>query len=201
MNEYQISFLRQSVLGQQVHMNSPEDVIKRCIELADKDMLSGGRFICDSFNKKERKDRVDHIMKILKSAEFKYQNIDKKDLCEKIFWECDQPRYKKINNIEREYRPFGLTQKIINMTFKYLYIFKEYIGVDIDFSQCECPLDSIILEKLGCMEKWTNITFNQYEKIKCEINKKLNDEKYTVMKGIIGGLAFDNNWLNDGENA
>ncbi len=48
MNEYQISFLKQSVLGQKVRMNNSEEVIRRCIELADRDMMSGGRFVCGS---------------------------------------------------------------------------------------------------------------------------------------------------------
>lgn len=45
---------------------------------------------------------------------------------------------------------FGLAQKIVNMSYKYFYVFSDYLFDDESlpsFSKCHCPLDSIILNK------------------------------------------------------
>lgn len=197
MNDYQIRFLKQSVLGQQVIINNPNNVINRCIELADKDMMAGGRFVCKFFKKPEKQDRVRYIYEMLKECEYDYTIINKKTVCNEIFWTCDDSKILTINGKERFFRPFGLAQKLINMTFKYLYVYKEHIGIYIDFSKCECPVDSVILEKLNLPNKWTNITLNDYDSIKKAIETALEDIKYSEMKAEIGALAFDDNWVND----
>ena len=120
MNEYQIRFLKQQVLGQKVKMNDPVWVIKRCVELADTDMLSGGRFVYDFFKKKDRKDRVDYIIKELEDNNYMYNKIDKKKICKSLLWECDKTQKIIVRGKERYYKPYGLSQKLVNMTFKYL---------------------------------------------------------------------------------
>ena len=200
MNDYQIRFLKQSVLGQQVKMSKSDDVVKRCIELADKDMMSGGRFICKKDFKEKSKDcRVKYVLKKLKENSFDYSRIDKQKVCEDLFWKCDDKTTQTVMGIEREYLPFGLAQKLINMTFKYLYIFKNHIGREIDFSKCDCPVDSVVLKKLNREDKWTNMSVEQYESIQKAIDKALKDKKYSTMKKEIGALAFDDNWVNDEE--
>ena len=198
MNSYQIRFLKQSVLGQKVKMSTSKEVIKRCIELADRDMMSGGRFVCKSFNKQEQKDRVEYIFDVLERENYQYAKIDKKEICNDLFWECDTTKTIIVRGRCRDFKPFGFAQKIVNMTFKYLYIFKEHIGREIDFSTCECPLDSvIIIEKLGRNERWTNITIDDYDRIKESIDKSLQSKQYSELKSEIGALAFDDNWVND----
>ncbi|MCR5782890.1 MAG: hypothetical protein K6G90_09180 [Clostridia bacterium] len=197
MNDYQLRFLKQSVLGQQVNMNNSEDIIKKCIELADRDMMSGGRFVSNQFKLKTKKERVSYIIKILDDNSYAYTKIDKIKICEDIFWKCDEEKTKTVNGTTRNYKPFGLAQKLVNMTYKYLYVFKDHIGdLKIDFSKCECPLDSVVLQKLGCPSKWTNITPEEYDCIKADINAALEDERYSSMKAEIGALAFDDNWIN-----
>ena len=44
---------------------------------------------------------------------------------------------------------YGLGQKVVNMTFKYFYIAQDFLNVKINFSNCDCPLDSVILKDLG----------------------------------------------------
>ena len=196
MNDYQIRFLLQSVLGQNVKMSNPADVIKRCVELADKDMMSGGRFVCKKFKKKVKKDRVNYTIEMLENSDYKYSSVDKTKVCEDIFWKCDEIRTIQVNGKERVFKPYGLAQKLINMTFKYLYIYKDYIGKDIDFSHCECPVDSVVLTKLDREEKWTNITIGEYNEIRKCIKEALDSSKYSLLKEEIGELVFDDNWIN-----
>ena len=87
MNDYQLRFLQQSVLGQSVNINDPKAVIKRCVELADKDMLSGGRFVYRYFAKKDKKDRVDYILQLLEKNNYEYAKIEKGKVCKELFWE------------------------------------------------------------------------------------------------------------------
>ena len=45
---------------------------------------------------------------------------------------------------------FGQAQKVVNMFFKYLYTFKDESEINLnenDFDSCDCPVDSIILQK------------------------------------------------------
>ena len=192
MNDYQIRFLKQYVLGQRTNMDKPSEVIKKCVELADNDMLTGGRFICNQFAKSDKTERVEYILQKLEKNNYRYSKIDKRDVCNDVIWACDEER--TINN--RRYKPYGFAQKLLNMTYKWLYIYKDYIGKEIDFSKCECPLDSVVLGRLGRQENWTNLTVSQYEDIRVNIQKELEEERYAEMKGEIGELAFDDNWVN-----
>ncbi len=69
MNDYQNRFLKQYVLWQEVKLDDSQTVLRRCIELADKDMLSGGRFISMFFNIKARRNRVEYLLNELKNNE------------------------------------------------------------------------------------------------------------------------------------
>ena len=83
---------------------------------------------------------------------------------------------------------FGAIQKLVNMTLKYLIILKSFdllvskdlvpIDLDIDESKCHCPLDSIILEKLGHTElRWTSVSKDKYNDVQDEISKRLSSEE------------------------
>ncbi len=191
MNEYQKKFLVQSVLGRDVKIDDPNDVIRKCIKLADQDMLSGGRFVCKQyFNVKKQTDRVGYMVNVLTKTGYNYKKIDKKVICRDLFWECDKEESVSVNGKYRPYKPYGLAQKLVNMTFKYLYIFGEYIKIDIDFSKCDCPLDSVILNGLTD-KKWTNITSEEYQDIQDKIKKEL---KGCQLRDELGNLAYDEKW-------
>lgn len=70
---------------------------------------------------------------------------------------------------------FGSVQKLVNMALKYLVMLQVF-GVSDEYLEklpvisvdgCDCPLDSIILNKLGGRfreMKWTRLTREEYEK-------------------------------------
>lgn len=76
----------------------------------------------------------------------------------------------------------GVTQKLVNMSMKYLIILKEFGFVDasyIEEDQCDCPLDSIILKSLHNpkYKTWTGIDrIEEYEEIQGVIDDKLHEK-------------------------
>lgn len=69
---------------------------------------------------------------------------------------------------------FGPIQKLVNMTLKYLVMLRTFHVVDetlnnlpgISLDQCDCPLDSAILDSLGGdfgELRWTRITREEYK--------------------------------------
>jgi hypothetical protein len=90
---------------------------------------------------------------------------------------------------------YGLAQKLVNMTFKYLYIFSDYIKAEYplpDFSNCDCPLDSIILEEAGIKNcVWSKLTPEQYIECQEKISSLLKEIKLDSELEKLGNLAFD----------
>ena len=90
---------------------------------------------------------------------------------------------------------FGLAQKLINMTFKYLYVFSDLIFVDKaipDFSLCDCPLDSIIIKKAHITDcVWSKLTERQYLECQAKITKLLNSNSLDLELSKLGNLAYD----------
>ncbi|BAN77255.1 hypothetical protein [Adlercreutzia equolifaciens] len=91
---------------------------------------------------------------------------------------------------------FGSVQKLVNMTLKYLVMLQLFGASDkylerlpiISADECDCPLDSIVLEKLGGRfreMKWTRLSRQEYEEAQEEI--EANQE--------VSGLRYDlENW-------
>jgi len=75
---------------------------------------------------------------------------------------------------------FGAVQKLVNMTFKYLYILKLY-NVDeesinnilFSIEDCDCPLDSRILQHTESYQDilWTHIDSATYQAVQEEIDR------------------------------
>ena len=90
---------------------------------------------------------------------------------------------------------YGLAQKLINMTFKYLYVFSDLIFIEHsvpDFSLCDCPLDSIIIEKVlikDCV--WSKLTEQQYLECQAKITELLNANSLDLELSKLGNLAYD----------
>ena len=87
---------------------------------------------------------------------------------------------------------YGLAQKFVNMAYKYFFVYKRYIDYEIDFSNCDCPLDSIILGKIKYRKNvWSKLTKDEYKTcqdlVQSEIQKCGLSEEATV----IGNLVFD----------
>ena len=102
---------------------------------------------------------------------------------------------KQMKKTSGNYLTVGQCQKIINMSFKYLYCCKDY-GEDEDkkglFVDCHMPLDSYTLEwykhkinKSYKGEKWSKIDdYDDYLKIINDIREyiKKNDSEMTVLE-------------------
>ena len=90
---------------------------------------------------------------------------------------------------------YGLAQKLINMTFKYLYVFSDLIFVDKaipDFSSCDCPLDSIIIKKAHIKDcVWSKLTEQQYLECQAKITELLNANSLDLELSKLGNLAYD----------
>ena len=96
----------------------------------------------------------------------------------------------------------GAIQKLVNMSLKYLYLLHCFNVIDasyVDFSACDCPLDSIMLKTIDGHHdaKWTKIaSYDEYNKIQDAINleNKLQydfDHYYEDIDMVIG-LSIDN---------
>ena len=187
MTDWKKSFLESSVLGQSTNKCCPSEVIIKCIELAYSDMMTAGRYYSASFlnDKKE-------ICSATNSAITESNFVFSRKIIEDIsLLFCDNT----IGSGNRYATGFGLAQKLINMTFKYLYVFSDLIFVDKaipDFSSCDCPLDSIIIKKAHIKDcVWSKLTEQQYLKCQAKITELLNAISLDLELSKLGNLAYD----------
>ena len=180
---YRYKFLEKYVLGQSTNFNNPHEVINQCIRRAYKDMLSAGRYY---INKSHNEYICEKFKILLESKKF----IFSRDLIDEVcglFGEQEKIKYN-----EKFVTRFGLSQKFVNMTYKYLYVFNDYTQLNIDFSNCDCPLDSVILKKLDYKEKvWSKLNQEDYIKVQNIISKKLEKENLSIELKEISNLAYD----------
>lgn len=85
---------------------------------------------------------------------------------------------------------YGKAQKIVNMTFKYLYCCNNINGFDDHFKYCHMPLDSFTLEwykRTICSKdikndmKWSSLDIQTYEKL----SNKIYDYLLTAQQTLI----------------
>lgn len=175
-------FLEKAVLGRNTNFGESEEVIKACINIAYRDMLTAGRFYLSN----EMKERCTEFKKILKERNYCYDN-ELIEVTLGIFG--DEEEIRKGKSFATRY---GLAQKLVNMTYKYFWIFSEYIDKKIDFSHCDCPLDSIILSKLeNKNHAWSKIKKEDYEEAQNDIAERLKQSDLTEELKKLGNLAFD----------
>ena len=187
MTDWKKSFFFFFVLGQSTNKCCPSEVIIKCIELAYSDMMTAGRYYSASFlnDKKE-------ICSATNSAITESNFVFSRKIIEDIsLLFCDNT----IGNGNRYVTGFGLAQKLINMTFKYLYVFSDLIFVDKaipDFSSCDCPLDSIIIKKAHIKDcVWSKLTEQQYLECQAKITELLNANSLDLELSKLGNLAYD----------
>lgn len=187
MTDWKKSFLEASVLGQSTNKCCPSEVIIKCIELAYSDMMTAGRYYSASFL--NNKDEICFATnRAIIESNFVFSRKTIKDIS-LLF--CDDT----IGNGNRYVTGFGLAQKLINMTFKYLYVFSDLIFVDKsipDFSSCDCPLDSIIIKKAHIKDcVWSKLTEQQYLECQAKITELLNAISLDLELSKLGNLAYD----------
>lgn len=178
MEEIVKKFIIKEMLGRKVDVENSDNVIKKCIGKAYNSMLSAGRFQ----KIKNKEILVNQLFDILKKNNYYFDR--------KIIDEYSEIIEENIEN-DKKMCSYGLAQKVVNMSFKYFYVFKEYIEKNekINFTNCDCPIDSIILSQIGLKKiKWSKITKEEY--IECQ---NIIDNKIQVRpeKELIGRLIYD----------
>ena len=147
-----------------------------------KDMLSGDK------NKQDRETEILTLKNYIKDKYFNQNIVDnlKQQKFEPIDYIKSIITDKNVKQSKMKFS-FGQTQKVVNMFFKYLYTFKDEPSVKLaeqNFDNCDCPIDSIILDKVYKTEKykgtvWSQIDGEQYNEIQKDIQNIVdNSTKY-----------------------
>ena len=147
--------------------NSAEELISVAVNRADRDAMSGGRFNeAYSEHHDEYKDSLRELI-----------SINKDDLSSDYL----------INMMCKglhEGVTVGLIQKLVNMSLKYLfsvdiYDYSRNFEIVVPFEKCDCPLDSIVLERLSSLTckkytPWTKIdSIEYYNSVQEDIRKNV----------------------------
>ena len=183
------NFIEKLILGRNIDMHDQDKVVTKCIRLAYNDMLSAGRYYVDIT--KKGNDICNRVQSIFKDQYYCFSRdcIDEVAGCFGSHGTiCSE------KNKQRYVTSYGMAQKIVNMSYKYFYTFNDYLEEkNIDFSTCDCPIDSVILKKLPKIDNpWSKITKKEYEK--CQENIKEQIEADPLFD-VIGNMAFDfTNW-------
>lgn len=180
-------FLETALLGHATDKSRADAVQARCIDLAYKDMMAAGRYYSGSFASSK-----DEICRAVNEAIIKCDYVFSRELIEdiaKLF--CVD----RIGDGNKYVTGYGLSQKLLNMTFKYLYVFSDHIFTEHpvpNFSSCDCPLDSIILKKAFIKDVvWSKLTSRQYRECQEKIFGILKTIPIDDELSKLGNLAFD----------
>lgn len=159
-----------------------KDRLWDAIRKAHRDVMTGARTGNISKYAEKNKDGKDETL------EYLYQEIlNAKEPLSSSF--LIQKLQKNDGTLE-----FSAIQKLVNMTLKYLIILNECEGTasvfDICEEKCDCPIDSIILERLNKIngnkhECWTKIEEPKYIKVQDEIRAYLREEYPQDTRGNI----------------
>ncbi len=188
-------FLVKSLLGQKININkiTKNDnllLVEACIARADRDMITGGCNYLISGMKENRRKKLEDCIK-------KNNYCFSQKIIKGIQDEIKKEIKEGINNRDRENISWGLAQKIVNMTFKYFYLFRNNIGNihKKSFVECDCPIDSIILERIGYKTNvWSKISKDEYIDIQDTIKQIITNDntgKYDKFDYDCGNLRFD----------
>ncbi len=178
MSSFIDEFLVKSVLGRNVDLNSSESVIEHCISKAYDDMMTVGRF----YKLQGKSERCEEIKKCFEKSKYCF-SVELIEQVAALFIK------EKLDNRKSYVTTFGLAQKVVNMTFKYLYCFHDFIQLDIDFTKCDCPIDSIVLNQMKSDKLlksarssyvWSKLTDTTYD----ELQKALDNQTGNAPDGL-----------------
>lgn len=189
IQDYKILFLQKSLLGQRTKFEEAEEVIFKCIKLAYRDMLTVGRFYILNDANNTSESRYKKLKSILEKNNYVYH----RNIIEEILPLFGDKEEIRNHTNDRFVTRYGLAQKFVNMTYKYFYVFNDYIKKEIDFSNCDCPLDSVILRKNPELKgyTWSKLTKEDYEFCQKIISERLQEESLNNELKLLGNLAFD----------
>ena len=198
---FEDAFLLKSVLGRDaLRQDDPDDghverVRLYCIRKAYDDMMSAGRYYQIKDKAKKCEVVLDCFEKHFKEHEYCFSQRLIQDVAEHVFSEaCIGAQSSQI--------AFGLAQKIVNMTFKYFYCFRDFIGWNIDFETCDCPIDRNVLDQMvkdDLLDKkernaytWSKLSPAQYIDLQEKINEAgLTAEETEGVKDCSKRLLYD----------
>lgn len=135
-----------SKLPEKGNLKTEDKLIWEAIYRAHRDVLTGRGNVTEYSSKKESPDSLNQICLAL------YDGV-----------KCGEElsSSKLVSLLRKTFTdvPMGQIQKLVNMTLKYLLILSRFhlISLVIDESKCDCPLDSVILERLKEKTKWTRL--------------------------------------------
>lgn len=188
--DWKRNFLESSLLRWSTNKNNPNEVQAKCVDLAYKDMMTAGRYYNALFLHTREKICRD-TNEAIKQCDYVFS----RDLIQKTSLLFCKDIKDIIGSGNKYVTGYGLAQKLINMTFKYLYVFSDLIFVDKaipDFSSCDCPLDSIIIKKAHIKDcVWSKLTEQQYLECQAKITELLNANSLDLELSKLGNLAYD----------
>ena len=175
-------FLEKVFLGRETDFNHSDSVISQCVRLAYRDMLAAGRYYLDN----DMNTRCSQFIEMLQRHQFQFS----RDLIEDSLMLFGPNEI--IGSGNKYVTRYGLSQKLVNMTYKNFFVCSDYIDRTIDFSRCDCPLDSIILSRLPTIDLvWSKMTKSKYEFCQSHISLKLSQMDLDNELRDLGNLAFD----------
>lgn len=168
-NEVVLEFLLESTIPgirKALQQDNPDVILTAVINKADLDTMTGGRF-----NSDYSVHHGDYRKALLDLIQRNKDNISSAVL-------IDAMESKVHGSVTVD-----LIQKFVNMTLKYIYTisklgYQDRIGIAIDVSSIDCPLDSSILKRLSHINvkrkytAWTKIkSLKEYADIQEDIRK------------------------------
>lgn len=185
-SEYRTNFIHKAIMGRDVKLNDTKSVIDCCVNLAYRDMLSAGKYYLKFIDNYDPKKVLEKFKEILEKEKYIFSSQLLQEV--KLFFGENE----LIGNGNKYITRLGITQKLINMTFKYFYCFNDYLSeLEIDYSKCDCPIDSIILSSLGNKSSWSKLSIEEYKNIQKQIADLLMEKDLTVELKSIGNMAYD----------
>lgn len=150
---------------------SDDEAVLHAIELAYRDMsprtINGHGTIDDEDIAALRQSHTASVSdKLRQDAPSSQEQFDAmhEELCENFLAQYNELLSK--NNLESH--AFGKAQKIVNMTFKYLYCFEDSNKYNAWFEYAHMPIDSIVNEwwkedgVTSCTLTWSNLNKDEY---------------------------------------
>ena len=178
-----IQFLTKEAIKTQTD-SKHKDRIWAAIRKAHRDVMTGARTGNIKNYVEENKNGKN------KTTEYLYQKIKRETPLSSL------SLIEKIQELDSTVE-FAAIQKLVNMTLKYLIILNEFEKTDLALNiceeKCDCPVDSIILEKLSKIngikhECWTKMEETEYKNVQNEIQEYLKNE---YPNNTYGNIWFD----------
>lgn len=180
-----------------------DELIRYCINKAWNDAMIYEKYSKKS-NLKDKKDDIkENLIEYINNNNRESQEIilKPKELFEKTSQELGEKGLKFVTYFQGEDNAyFGVFQKFINMSMKYLICVNDKLNLGIDFMKCDVPIDSFILDWCRQVIKdgeqinlknvvWNNLNIEVYIEIQQgirayvgEINKKISPRNISPLE-------------------